>query len=726
MKQVVSTHEGIKLIDVPAPQVQPGHVLVEVEYSFVSSGTELATMRAMESHTSGVASHVASNPSLVGRGAKLLREQGVKRTVSRVAEHLSFISSSEHQIIPVGYSCSGRVVEVGEGVTLFRSGDRVACAGALQATHSEIVSVAENLTNKLPDDSDIKAASSVAVGSIALHAVRRADVRLGEFVVVIGLGLVGLLTVQLLKLSGARIIGFDIDAARVAQAKDLGIDEASDDVASAMKIVDRITKHMGADVALVTASSKSSDPVQMAMDLTRQRGRVVLVGFVGTNIDRDAIQRKEIDLMVSSSYGPGRYDERYEDKGFDYPYSYVRWTEKRNMEEYLRLIRQGRIDIESLVEEFSFDQAVSAYARLSTPKDRPVGVVLKYPVDRTFDEKAKTLVPVTHQKTAQKVSLGVVGAGRFMQRVHLPNLKKMHKAVNLTGMVTRRSDRSVQFANQYQFGYASSSYDDLLNDTETDTVLIATRHNLHAGMVLQGLRAGKNVFVEKPLAMNKAELQQIEGFYANKSDSDKQSILMTGYNRRFSPFIVKLKDALGGRSSPLVMNYQLNSEFLPPDHWMRGEEGGGRNIGEACHIYDLFTFLTDGRTVDVKATSASLLDATHARNENFSATIAFDEGSVGSLTYTTLGSTSYPKEILHVFVDERVYVLTDYLKLESFGPSPTSESSHQQDKGHFDELKAFFRAVERGGEWPIPLWQQLQAMKITLEVERQIWDQRAN
>jgi predicted dehydrogenase len=222
------------------------------------------------------------------------------------------------------------------------------------------------------------------------------------------------------------------------------------------------------------------------------------------------------------------------------------------------------------------------------------------------------------------------------------------------------------------------------------------------------------------------ELKTIEEFFANPSDNDNQPMLMTGFNRRFSPFIVKLKDVLEGHNSPLVMNYQLNSEFLSPDHWMRGEEGGGRNIGEACHIYDLFTFLTNGRTVDVKATAASLLDATHARNENFSTTIAFDEGSVGSLTYTTLGSSSYPKEILHVFVDERVFVLTDYLKLESFGPSPKSESGQQQDKGHFQELQAFFRAIERGDEWPIPLWQQVQAVTIALEVERQIWDERAD
>jgi predicted dehydrogenase/threonine dehydrogenase-like Zn-dependent dehydrogenase len=720
MKQVVSTSNGIEVIDVPSPAVRPGHVLVEVEYSFVSTGTELATLRAMEAQGDGLASDLASNPSLIGKAAKQLRAQGVRKTASAVGEHLRARKLAANRLEAVGYSCSGRVAAVGEGANLFRAGDPVACAGAGIATHCEIVLVPENLTAPVPPGCDMKGAASVAVGAIAMQGVRRADIRLGEHVVVFGLGLVGLITVQLLKLAGGRVVGLDINPRRVEQAVSLGIDSASADLAGAREAVDRATRHMGADAILITASSQSSEVVQQAMELTRKRGRVVVVGLVGMDIQRDPFLRKEIDLLTSSSYGPGRYENSYEDKGIDYPYAYVRWTEKRNMEEYLRLLAENQLRINELAEEYPLESAPQAYERLSGETDRPVAVVLRHRTDTPLERKTRTRVDVSPASATGKTRIAVVGPGRFVQRVHLPSLARMKDRASLAAIVARSGDRSVDIARRFGAGFASTSYEEVLAGPDIDAVLIGARHNLHAGMVLQALRAGKHVFVEKPLAMSEEEVLEIERFYAGTGDSARLPILLTGFNRRFSPLAVRLKNSLRTRKSPLIMNYQMNVGYLPQDHWLRTDEGGGRNIGEACHVYDLFTYLTGSASAEIKASAIRLPDATHSRNENFVANITFEDGSAGSITFTSLGSPAHPKELLHVYVDEAIYVLTDFNRLEAFGIAEKATSGGEPSKGHFEELKAFVEATGTGGEWPIPLWEQIQASRIALEVERQI------
>ena len=720
MKQVVATSEGVKVIEVPSPALQRGHVLVEVEYSFVSSGTELATLRALEAQGAGLASEVASSPALIGKAASRLRARGVRETVSSVSEHLRARSSVANRLEAIGYSCSGRVVAVGEGVALFQVGDRVACAGANKATHSELVVVPENLTNPLPRGCDMKSAASVAIGAIAMHGTRRANVGLGEYAVVLGLGLVGMIAVQLLKLSGVRVIGFDVSPRRVEQAKSLGLDEVSSDLDSASKVVGRMTKHMGADATLITASSEGSETVQQAMEVTRKRGTVVVVGLVGMDIQRDPFLRKEIDLLVSSSYGPGRYEDRYEDKGMDYPYSYVRWTEKRNMEEYLRLLTEGRVGIAELAEEYPLESAAAAFERLADSQGRPVAVVLRHRVDVSLDQKTRTRVDVSPIRPSGKTRIGVAGAGRFVQRVHLPSLKRMSRQVDVAAVLTRRGDRSLDIARRYGAGYAATSYDELLGDPGVDAVLIGTRHNVHAAMVLLALRAGKHVFVEKPLAMNEQELSEIEAFFADGADDARRPLLLTGFNRRFSPLSVQLRNALSEHKTPLMMSYQMNVGYLPEDHWLRTEEGGGRNIGEACHVYDLFTYLTGSAAVDIKTSAIRPPDDTHAVNENFCTAITFEDGSIGTLMFTTLGSQDHPKETLHVFVDEVVHSLTDYQKLETFGAGTKAVSRKSISKGHSEELAAFVEAVGGGGEWPIPLWQQVQASKIAITVERQL------
>jgi len=720
MKQVFSTVNGAKVIEVPSPLLQPGHILVEVAYSLISTGTEMATLEAMGSQPPGLVTRMAQNPALINKLINYLRNHGVKKTVSTVFDYLGPKDSSTRPMVSIGYSCSGRVVAVGSGVTLFQPGDRVACAGANKATHSELVVVPENLVTMIPPQADMKNAASVAVGAVAMQGVRRAEIHLGESVAVIGLGLVGLISVQLLKLSGARVIGFDIDPTQVERAKELDIDEAYADPDKVQWPVNRFTKHMGVDVCLITAASQSDEIVQTAMEITRQKGRVVVVGLVPMNIQKNPFLRKEIDFLASISYGPGRYDERYEEKGLDYPYAYVRWTEKRNMEEYLRLLAEEKLDLALMTEEFPLDVAPEAYQRLKDGTDRPCAIFIKYPDDKLLTEKRRTrvdLVQIRPKATGGIIRVAMAGAGRFTKRVHLPALKSLEGEVRLAAVMSRTGATAMQVAEQYGADYATTSYDELLQDAELDAIIIGTRHNLHAKMTLKALQTGKNVFVEKPLALTMDELDQIKAFY--QDNTKNKPMLMTGYNRRFSQLMVDAKSIIQERQSPVIINYEVNSGALSPDHWLRTEEGGGRNLGEACHIYDLFLYLIDSVPRSITVSHAGVSGNDRSPNENFTATISFTDGSLATLTYTTLGHKTYPKEHMRGYLDESVLVMNDYEELEFFGPQ-NKRQKYSGDKGHFAEIAAFARAVKTESQWPISLQHQLCAAHIALEVERQI------
>ena len=721
MRQVFSTTKGIRVVDVPGPMLQHGNILVEVEYSFVSSGTELAVLGAMESQGGSLTKHIATKPGLINKLTTHLRQRGITKTVSTVFDFFEKRAMSQERLVAIGYSCSGTVVAVGEDVTLFEPGDRVACAGSSKATHSELVLIPENLIIKIPKGCSMKDAASVAVGAVAMQGLRRADVRLGESVGILGLGLLGLFTVQLMRQSGARVICFDPNPERADQAKMLGIDEAYHDMASFRQAVSRFTKHMGVDACLITASSQSSEIVQTAMEITRQKGKVVVVGLVGMHVQKSPFLRKEIDFLVSCSYGPGRYDERYEEKALDYPYAYVRWTEKRNMLEYLQLLAEKRLNLESFAgEEFPLEFAGDAYARLKNPKDRPAALFIRYSKERTLKEKMCYRVDRRSIKRGERVRIAVVGAGNFVRRVHLPSIKRLEAQAHLVSVLTRTGAKSMELARQFDADSATTSLEEILKDPKIDAVLIGTRHNLHTEMTLRALRAGKHVFVEKPLAMNDEELRRIEAFYEKTDELEKRPLLMTGFNRRFSPFAVKLKEWLQQRRTPLIMNYEINAGFLAEDHWLRTKEGGGRNIGEACHVYDLFTYLVESPVVSIQTSHVNLLDSTHDKNDNFIATLTFENGSIGTLTYTSLGCSQYPKETMRVYCDEIVYLLSDYRKLEVFGKSLEPPMTEGMEKGHFEEMESFVRAIGEGGDWPIPLWQQVQATRIANTVERQI------
>ena len=719
MKQIFSTNTGVQVLQVPAPLLEKGSILIEVHYSFISSGTEMATLKGMEPKS--VTDNLIQSKEKVKKLFKYLNEIGIKKTISMVSDRITTEDTSSNKLVPIGYCCSGTVVAVGEGVLNFSIGDKVACAGAGKATHSELVVVGENLCVKIPNGCDMKSASSVAVGSIAMNGVRNADARMGEFICVIGLGLVGLIVSKLLKISGCRVVGFDIDPVRVKQAKDIGVDEAFSDYDEFISKTNLLTKNMGVDRTIITAASTSKSIIATSIDVTKKRGRVIAIGFIPMDIEKDPFMKKEIEFMGSSSYGPGRYDDRYEEKGFDYPYAYVRWTEKRNMEEYLRLLSNKQIDLFKFIDSKAFPvkSAQDAYKMLREGKSESVGFFISYLSDTTLENKLKTKIKINDKTKTNRINLAIVGAGSFIKEMYLPNIKKMEDIVYIRSIVNKRGHTAMQVAKQQNANYVSTSFEDVINDEKIDALIISTRHNTHAKFALKALEKGKHVLLEKPLAINVEELKEIENYFNNKDQEDHPTLL-TGFNRRFSPHITRIKDDISNRTNPLIINYQINTKLLDPNHWQKTEEGGGRNLGEACHIYDLFTFLTGAKSTSIFAKAISSNNEHYAKNENFIATIKFDDGSVCNLTYTCLGTSQYPKEIATIYCDGTVYRLNDYLKFDAIGVNNFNSVLPQKDKGHYKELNLFFDAIKNNNEWPIPLWEQIQATKIALEVENQI------
>jgi len=726
MKQVVSSSKGIDVIDVPSSLIEEGTILVEVDYSFISTGTELATLRALglgqsESNERGLSRNISESKALIRKTVNYLHERGIRKTVERVFARISDADGTSDRLVTLGYSCSGKVISVGEGVSEFSPGDLVACAGANRATHSELVVVPKNLVVSIPKGCSLKDASSVAVGSIAMHGVRQSETRMGEFVGVIGLGLVGLLTVRLLKIAGCRVFGLDIDETRVSQAVEIGADFASSNPEVFSNHLSIDTGFIGLDCCIITASSDSDEIVKTAIESTRQKGRIVALGFVPINIDKYPFMRKEVEFVSSSSYGPGRYDQRYEDQGLDYPYAFIRWTEKRNMAEYLRLLTSGQFDLSLIAsEEVSISSVNDAYENLRRGSTESRGIFINYASDSTLEEKSQTVIQLAFSPITRKVRFAVVGAGSFVREVHLPNLEKLKNEIEISAVVNKKGANSIAIARHYGIDHASTSLDDVLDSLDFDAVLIGTRHDKHEEMALKCLKAGKHVLVEKPLAISWNQLNNIKEFYDGNSEQDFP-LLMTGFNRRFSPYLEKIKKNISNRSTPLVMNYQINTKYLEKDHWQRGDEGGGRNLGEACHIYDLFTFLCDAEVDHVSVSSIRSADESFGKNENFSATISFKDGSIGNLTYTSLGSTKYPKEICHIFCDQSVFYLNNYTSLEIFGSTDDIFKTKSSDKGHFEEMKIFLNAVKDGIDWPISLRDQIQATEIALRVEDQIY-----
>jgi predicted dehydrogenase/threonine dehydrogenase-like Zn-dependent dehydrogenase len=696
--------------EVPAPCVGPGAVVVRVHTSCISIGTELSGL-------------VLSGTTLWERAwrqpAKVKQVLGMALTRG-IAATSSLVQARLNAGDPTGYSAAGVVHDVGEGINDLRPGDRVACAGSQYAHHAELIRVPRNLTAPIPAGVGFDAASTVTLGAIALQGVRRAQPTLGETFVVIGLGSLGQLTVQLLRANGCRVVGADPDTGRVHRAKSLGLSFAlGGNDGQNVDQVSRLTDGIGADGVIITASAASDSLVSTAFRMCRKKGRVVLVGDVGLTLDRADFYAKELDFLISSSYGPGRYHRAYEEEGLDYPVGYVRWTENRNMGEYLRLLAEGAVQVEPLIEaRYPIEEAPAAYAALRQPANKPLMVLLSYPDPMAAEPPARVVSnPAPPRRRSGLIGVAVVGAGGFAKETHLPNLRSLGKQYRLQAVVSRSGHNAMATARQFGASYATTEYDRVLDDPEVDLVLIATRHNLHASLTLAALRRGKHVLVEKPLALNQVELDSITGFFESRPDDAATPVLLTGFNRRFSVYARKIVELIRDRSNPVILNYRMNAGHLPADHWVHTEEGGGRNRGEACHIYDLFTYITGSRVSAVQARSIIPQTGFYRASDNFVATMTFEDGSVATLTYTALGSPDYPKEQMEVFVEGKVLHLDDYRRLSVTGARTKGVSTSTMEKGQKEELKALARAIREGGEWPIPLWQQAQATEIALAVE---------
>jgi predicted dehydrogenase/threonine dehydrogenase-like Zn-dependent dehydrogenase len=708
MRQVLVSGGRVHLEEVPAPLVEPGTVLIQMNHSCISIGTEMSGVKS-----SGVPlwKRALRQPQHVKKVVDMLMTDGLAQTRRLVQERLSVE-------LPTGYSGAGVVLEVGEGVEEFSRGDRVACAGAQCAFHAEVVRVPKNLVVAMPDSVNFEAASSVALGAIALQGVRRANPTLGETFVVIGLGILGQLTVQLLRTNGCRVIGVDLDRSRIALAERHGMNWGvhPDDAEDAAQVA-RITGGSGADGVIITAATPSDAVVSAAFRMCRKKARVVLVGDVGLDLQRADFYVKELDFLISSSYGPGRYDARYEEDGLDYPMAYVRWTEGRNMQEYLRLIGDGTLDLKPLIGAIHpIEQVATAYQSLKEGAEKPLMVLLSYPQEQAVATRRVNLAPAQTNTGGNRIRIALIGAGGFAKGMHLPNILELQSDFHLRAVASRTGHNAATTAKRFNAEYCTTDFREVLQDKDIDAVIIATRHDSHASMALEALMAGKHVLLEKPLSLDEAGLSAIERFYATGTEA--KPVLLTGFNRRFSTYAQRISEITRNRSNPMILNYRMNAGYIPLDHWVHGPEGGGRNLGEACHIYDLFTFLTGANIRDVHASAISPSTSYYSATDNFAATLSFDDGSVATLTYTALGTTEYAKESMDIFLDGKVISLDDYRRLSIAGSRQKPMVTRSAEKGQKDELAAFASAVKGKTAWPIPLWQQAQATRIGFQIEK--------
>jgi predicted dehydrogenase/threonine dehydrogenase-like Zn-dependent dehydrogenase len=710
MKQLLVRKGEIVIGEVPAPCVSARNLLVRVHHSCVSIGTEIS---GVKSSSLPLWKRALKQPHHVKRIVRLMRDQGVVQVFNRVSGMLNSGT-------PTGYSAAGRVEAVGDLVDGFTVGDLVACAGAGVANHAEIIDVPVNLAVRLPAGLGTEHASTVTLGAIAMQGVRRASPTLGETFVVIGLGILGQLTQQLLQAAGVRVIGTDVDETRIAlaQAQGMthGIDGSESDLAGRVRT---LTGGYGADAVIITAAaSGNSEIIAAAMRCCRRKGRVVIVGDVGLDLQRHEFYGKELDVLISSSYGPGRYDPAYEEQGQDYPLAYVRWTENRNMEEYLRLLADGRINLGAMQPEVHLiDNAPQAYTSLQSPGRKPMIVLLAYPTGPAELPKIMTLSGATKFRKAGTLGVACVGAGGFAVQMHLPNLLKQREILQIRTICSRTGSNALSVAKQFGAAQATTDYAEVLRDPNIDLVILCTRHDLHARMTLAALRAGKHVLCEKPLALSHTELDEIERFFSDGAEA--KPVLMVGFNRRWSPAFQHVLGLLKGRVAPLIAQYTMNAGYIPLEHWVHGPEGGGRNIGEACHIYDLFFALAGTPCSDIQMAGVPAQGRQWARNDNFTATLTFADGSICSLVYTAMGAKDYPKEKLQVFSEGRVIVLDDYKSVEVFGAKGKSWKGGTQDKGQEAELAGLVKMIRNGVSVGF-IEEQLAISRLTLDAEHKL------
>lgn len=710
MKQVFLQKGKALLHEVPTPIARENDVLVKVAYSFISSGTESATLN--NSEKSLVEKFFSNSKENTQKVLGAIKENGINGTVA-------LIKGKKNNVINVGYSCSGQVVGIGRNVEKLKVGDYVACAGSGFANHAQVVCIPKNLVTKVIGKSFLKSASITTIGSIAMQGVRRADLRLGEKVCVLGLGLIGQITVQLAKLSGCQVFGIDLNQSRLDIAKKMGADFIFNPTSSDIKKeMDFITSHYGVDTTIITAASSSGLIIDNAMNITRRKGKVVLVGDVKLDFNRDPFYSKEIDFLISCSYGPGRYDNNYEKNGRDYPYSYVRWTENRNMELFVDLIEQGKINIDSLVsDEFELDNVESAYD--SIKHGGSLGVLLSYQnaeyKEDVLTQIAKNTEVKEYVTPKNKIKVGCIGIGGFAKIKLLPLLSK-NKKIKIDYVVDTDLTNLVNTAKLYDAKHIGNDCRNVVIDDDINMVVIATPHKFHLTQTIESLKSGKAVFVEKPAAVNFEELKILEDFL----EKNPNSLYCVDFNRSFSPFCAQIKNKIKNRINPLVINYRMNAGFIPKDHWIQDQENGGRIIGEACHIFELFCFFTDSEPLSISVSSLNSKNDDIVSNDNAIINLSMKDGSCCSLIYTAIGDGNMGKERMEIFFDGKSILMDDYLRLKGYGlPIAFNRKVGAADKGHENLLTQFINVAKKSNkQLPISFSRIIMATKISLIADK--------
>ena len=708
MKQLLQNMKSGKATveNVPVPTPRKGQALVKVEASLVSAGTERMVVEFAEKSLIGKA---RSRPDLVRQVIDKARREGLVHTAQAAFNRLD-------QPMALGYSSAGTIVELGEEMHGFKIGQRVACAGGGYAVHAEYNVVPRNLLTLLPENVDFESAAFTTLGAIALHGFRLAEPQIGENVAVIGMGLLGLLVAQIATAAGCNVLGIDVDPSRITLASSLGLRAVLRE--EAVDASTAFTANRGFDAILICADSASNDPVELAGAIARDRARVVATGAVGLTFPRKVYYEKEISFINSRSYGPGRYDLNYEEQGNDYPLGYVRWTEGRNFEAVIDLVAKGQLNVRPLItHRFDIGEAVQAYEVITGKKNEKfLGVLLTYQEVKRKEER-RVIFPAIVQRPSSVVRLGVLGAGLFANSVLLPSLKKAGD-IELVGIASSGGLHAQHAGKKFGFQYASSNDEEIINDANINTLAILTRHDSHADLVVKALKAGKHVFVEKPLAITPEQLKKIEGQLRITEDC----LLLTGFNRRFSPFAQSLSSFFFRRAEPMYVHYRINAGAIPLNHWTQDPEiGGGRIIGEGCHFVDFITFLIGAAPISV--TAHALPGGGKYRDDNVSMTFTFPDGSLGIIDYLANGDKSFPKERVEVFCGGQIAVLDDFVSLQTVKDGKKKEVKDTQNKGWVDEWKAFAKAIREGGEPPIPYKQLIDVTKATFAAAESLRNQ---
>ncbi|ELR70980.1 Sorbitol dehydrogenase [Fulvivirga imtechensis AK7] len=690
MKQIIQNLKSGETVleEVPAPQIKRGHIQIQTTQSLISLGTE---RMLVEFGKANFLDKARQQPEKVKQVLDKMKTDGIKPTVDAVFNKLN-------QPLPLGYCNVGKVIGIGNGVTEFSIGDRVVSNGP----HAEIVNVPKNLVAKIPDEVTDQEAAFTIIGAIGLQGIRLCNPTFGETIVVVGLGLIGLITAELLKANGCKVIGFDFDATKVDLAKSKGITAVNlADGTDPVNFVTSFTNNIGADGVVITASNKRNDIISQAAQMSRKRGRIILVGVIGLDINRSDFYEKELSFQVSCSYGPGRYDEEYELKGNDYPLPYVRWTEKRNFEAVLHAMQTKNLDVKPLItEEVSLEDVVSIYDKISDSKS--IATLIKYSDNPLQSSNVKLN---TKSYSTVKGVIGIIGSGNFTSSTILPALTKCNADVKYLASSSGLS--STTLAKKFKIANSTSDYKIILEDAEIDSVFITTRHSSHASIAAEALNHNKHVFVEKPLALNNQQLNEV----INAQQKSSKSITV-GFNRRFSPHAQVIKKALGSNPGPINISATMNAGHIPKDVWVHDLEiGGGRIVGEACHFIDLLVFLTGSAVKSVCMSGLGLNPAEDT--DNASIILKFENGSNGVINYFSNGSKAYSKERIEVYSNERTAIIDNFRKTKFYGFKRASDKKTRQDKGHTDQFRLYKNFLVEGGEPIISLNEIVNVTKAT-------------